>query len=41
VDPNSESNFANNRSLVAIIGDNNDLLEIPLLTLNNPMTIIK
>lgn len=40
VDPNSESNFANNRSLVAIIGENNDLLEIPLLMLNNPITII-
>ena len=41
VDPYSDSNFANNRSLVAIIGDNEDLLEIPLLTLNNPMTIIR
>lgn len=40
VDPNSESNFVNNRSLVAIIGENNDLLEIPLLMLNNPITII-
>ena len=40
IDPNSESNFVNNRSLVAIIGENNDLLEIPLLMLNNPITII-
>ena len=40
VDPNSESNFVNNRSLVAIIGENEDLLEIPLLMLNNPITII-
>ena len=40
VDPNSESNFINERSLVAIIGENNDLLEIPLLMLNNPITII-
>ena len=40
VDPNSESNFVNERSLVAIIGENNDLLEIPLLMLNNPITII-
>lgn len=40
IDPNSESKFVNNRSLVAIIGENNDLLEIPLLMLNNPITII-
>ena len=40
VDPNSESNFINERSLVAIIGENNDILEIPLLMLNNPITII-
>lgn len=40
VDPNSESNFVNNRSLVAIIGENEDKLEIPLLMLNNPITII-
>lgn len=40
IDPNSESNFVNERSLVAIIGENNDLLEIPLLMLNNPITII-
>jgi hypothetical protein len=40
VDSNSESNFVNERSLVAIIGENNDLLEIPLLMLNNPITII-
>ena len=40
VDPNSESNFVNERSLVAIIGENEDLLEIPLLMLNNPITII-
>ena len=36
----SSSNFINERSLVAIIGENNDLLEIPLLMLNNPITII-
>lgn len=41
VEPQSVSNFANNRSLVAIIGDTEDFLEIPLLTLNNPLTIIK
>ena len=40
VDPLSESNYANNRNLVAIIGDTEDRLEIPLLQLNNPITII-
>lgn len=44
VDPNSESNTVNNRHIVAIIGTENgkrDLLELPLLTLNNPITIIQ
>jgi len=42
IDPNSESNHINNRNLVAIIGteSDGDLLELPLLTLNNPITII-
>lgn len=43
VDEYSESNFANNRHIVAIIGTETtqeDLLEIPLITLNNPLSII-
>lgn len=43
VDKYSESNFANNRHIVAIIGTEatqEDLLEIPLITLNNPLSII-
>ena len=40
--PNSDSKFDNNRNLVAIIGVNGkDVIEIPLLTLNNPITIIR
>ena len=40
---NSESNYVNNRNLVAIIGtdQNGDIIEIPLLTFNNPITIIR
>lgn len=44
IDPNSESNTVNNRHIIAIIGTENgkrDLLELPLLTLNNPITIIQ
>lgn len=40
---NSESNYVNNRNLVAIIGtdQDGDIVEIPLLTFNNPITIIR
>ena len=39
----SESNYVNNRNLVAIIGtdQDGDIIEIPLLTFNNPVTIIR
>lgn len=39
---NSESNYVNPRSLVAIIGTdtNGDAIEIPILTLNNPITLL-
>ena len=39
---NSESNYVNPRDLVAIIGteESGDAIEIPLLTLNNPITIL-
>lgn len=38
----NDASTVNNRNLVAIIGSdtNGDLIEIPLLTLNNPITII-
>ena len=39
---NSDSNRVNNRRLVAIIGTNgNDVIELPLLQLNNPITVIR
>ena len=39
----SESNTVNNRNLVAIIGTNSkgDIIEIPLMNFNNPVTIIR
>lgn len=42
IDSFSDSKYVNNRSLVAVIGENGkeDLLEVPLLMLNNPITII-
>lgn len=36
-----QSTTVNNRNLVAIIGTNQDAIEIPLLTLNNPITLLQ
>lgn len=41
VSKSSESNKTNNRFLVAIIGTDHDIIEIPLINLNNPITIIR
>lgn len=43
VSEDSESNSVNKRNLVAIIGteSNGDIIEIPILELNNPITMLK